>query len=146
MNSCASVKRPTMLLTCCSEADIQSTHDFVKQVTVSPWLPARMRSRPGVGELLPGRDAFPEVKVDQRLITNACFLCQALEVLYCVMVEPNGHLLLQTSGIGVAFGFREVVMLPHRVHLFSYSSPCTYNVMRRQLQIGTLGAIAHSHS
>jgi len=91
-----------MLLIGCSEADIQNIHGFVKRVaTVSPRLPARMRSRPGVGELLPGRDALPEVKVDQRLITNARFLCQTLEVLYRLMVKPNGHLLLQTSGIDV---------------------------------------------
>jgi hypothetical protein len=69
-----------MLLTCCSEADVQNIHDFVKRVAaVSPRLPACMRSRPGVGELPAGRDEFPEVKVDQCLITNACFLCQTLE-------------------------------------------------------------------
>jgi hypothetical protein len=44
-----------MLSITCSEADIHDIHDFVKRAgTVSPRLSARIRTRPGVGELLPG--------------------------------------------------------------------------------------------
>jgi len=53
-----------------------------------------MCGRPSVGGFLPRRGAFPEVKVDQRLITNAGFLGQTLELVYRVMVKANGHLLL----------------------------------------------------
>ena len=80
---------------------------------------ASVSRRPGVGEFLPARRAFPEIQVDQRLIANACLLRQAPEVLNRVSVKPNRHLLLQTPGIGIAFGVGEVVVLPHFVHLAS---------------------------
>src|SRR5437899_7154211 len=94
--------------------------------------PAGSRT-PGIREFLPARHAFPKVEVDQRLIANACFLCKAPEVLNRDLVKPNRHLLLQTSGIGIAFGVGEVVMLPHFVHLASYSSRSCRSARRAEM-------------
>ena len=96
------------------------------------WLMPR-GGRPGVGQFPPRRDTFPKVKVDQRLVTNAGYLCQTFEVAHRLVVKPNGHLLLQMPGIRIALGFRKVVMLSHGI------PQCTYNVMGRQRPIATSG-------
>src|SRR5229473_2752810 len=65
------------------------------------------------------RSAVPQVEVDQRLVRHVELSRELLEIRHRRRVESDCNRLLETTGIGVPTGLREIVFASHR-HLASY--------------------------
>lgn len=86
---------------------------------------------------------MPQIQVDQRLVRNAHFARQPLEVGDRRVVQPNRHLPLETPCIWIALRLREIVALPHFTHLFTYSCLSRLSAFRAEIIHGSIAVTDH---
>src|SRR2546427_2182121 len=64
-----------------------------------------------------------QVKIDERLVWNARFCSQSVEVPDRFLVKPDRDLTLQLARIGIPPSFRKIVFLPHEALALSLNQP-----------------------
>src|SRR2546425_825945 len=91
------------------------------------------------GQLPAARGAVPQVKVDQRLVRHVELRREPLEVRNCRRIESDRNRLLETTGVGVPTGLREVIFAFHRCRLASYCWRSTLVAFRAEMMRMKIG-------
>src|SRR3989442_10856599 len=98
-----------------------------------PGCPPSASRLPLQGRLPAARGAVPQVKVDQRLVRHVELRREPLEVRNCRRIESDRNRLLETTGVGVPTGLREVIFAFHRCRLASYCWRSTLVAFRAEM-------------